>query len=99
MSRTSSAGASAPRTGGPTRTTCSPIYHDALRAGGVTDYSLDQLRRDTRREAFGGILMAIVASMVVQRTDRGDLMFLTSTTRHAQHVIDAGSDEHTGGWR
>jgi len=30
-----------------------------------------------------------VASMVVQRTDRGDLMFLTSTTRHAQHVIDA----------
>jgi hypothetical protein len=66
-------------------------YHDALRAGGVTDYSLDQLRRDTRREAFGGILMAIVASMVVQRTDRGDLMFLTSTTRHAQHVIDAGA--------
>jgi hypothetical protein len=35
--------------------------------------------------------MAIVASMVVQRTDRGDLMFLTSTTRHAQHVIDAGA--------
>jgi hypothetical protein len=32
--------------------------------------------------------MAIVASMVVQRTERGDLMFLTSTTRHAQHAID-----------
>ena len=66
-------------------------YHDALRSGGVTDYSLDDLRRDTRRDAFGGILMAIVASMVVQRTTRGDLMFLTSTTRHAQHVIDVGA--------
>ena len=32
--------------------------------------------------------MAIVASMVVQRTERGDLMFLTSTTRHAQHALD-----------
>ena len=32
--------------------------------------------------------MAIVAAMVVQRTDRGDLMFLTSTTRHAQHALD-----------
>lgn len=66
-------------------------YHDALRSGGVTDYSLDDLRRDTRRDTFGGILMAIVASMVVQRTSRGDLMFLTSTTRHAQHVIDVGA--------
>ena len=71
-------------------------YHDALRAGGVQDYSLDQLRRDTRRDAFGGILMAIVASMVVQRTDRGDLMFLTSTTRHAQH---ASTSRRTDAWR
>ena len=43
---------------------------------------------DTRRDTFAGILMAIVASMVVQRTDRGDLMFLTSTSRHAQHALD-----------
>jgi hypothetical protein len=35
--------------------------------------------------------MAIVASMVVERTDRGDLMFLTSTMRHAQHAIDEGA--------
>jgi aminoglycoside phosphotransferase (APT) family kinase protein len=63
-------------------------YHDALSARGVRDYSLAQLRHDTRRDAFGGVLMAIVASMVVQRTERGDLMFLTSTTRHAQHALD-----------
>jgi hypothetical protein len=54
----------------------------------VADYPLEQLRLDTRRDAFGGVLMAIVASMVVQRTERGDLMFLTSTTRHAQHALD-----------
>ncbi len=64
-------------------------YHDALRRRGVRDYSLAQLRADSRRDTFAGILMAIVASMVVQRTERGDLMFLTSATRHAQHALDA----------
>ena len=63
-------------------------YHDALCRRGVRDYSLEQLRADTRRDTFAGVLMAIVASMVVQRTERGDLMFLTSTTRHAQHALD-----------
>ncbi len=64
-------------------------YHHALCGRGVRDYTLEQLRADVRRDTFGGVLMAIVASMVVQRTERGDLMFLTSTTRHAQHVLDS----------
>jgi hypothetical protein len=64
-------------------------YHDALCRRGVRDYSLAQLRVDARRDTFGGLLMAIVASMVVQRTERGDLMFLTSASRHAQHALDA----------
>ena len=63
-------------------------YHDALRRRGVHDYPLEQLRADGRRDTFAGLLMAIVASMVVQRTERGDLMFLTSSTRHAQHALD-----------
>jgi len=63
-------------------------YHDALSRRGVRGYPLEQLRFDARRETFAGVLMAIVASMVVQRTDRGDLMFLTSATRHAQHALD-----------
>jgi hypothetical protein len=66
-------------------------YHDALSRRGVRDYTLEQLRADTRRDTFGGVLMAIVAAMVVQRTERGDLMFLTSTTRHAQHALDVGA--------
>ena len=32
-------------------------YHEALRQGGVRDYSLEQLRRDTRLDSFGGVLM------------------------------------------
>jgi aminoglycoside phosphotransferase (APT) family kinase protein len=64
-------------------------YHDALCRRGVRDYPLEQLRADARLDTFGGVLMAIVASMVVQRTERGDRMFLTSASRHAQHAIDA----------
>ena len=63
-------------------------YHEALRRRGVEDYSLERLRADARRETFAGLIMAIVASMVVQRTERGDLMFLTTATRHAQHALD-----------
>jgi Ecdysteroid kinase-like family len=66
-------------------------YHDALCRQGVQGYPLEQLRRDARRDTFGGLLMAIVASMVVQRTERGDLMFLTSAGRHAQHALDTGA--------
>ena len=68
-------------------------YHAALRRRGVEDYTLEQLRHDTRHDVFGGVLMAIVASMVVQRTERGDLMFLTSTARHAQHALDVGATD------
>jgi len=68
-------------------------YHAALCGRGVADYSLEQLRHDTRHDVFAGVLMAIVASMVVQRTERGDLMFLTSTARHAQHALDVGATD------
>jgi phosphotransferase family enzyme len=68
-------------------------YHDSLCRRGVRDYTLDELRADARRDTFFGLLMAIVASMVVQRTERGDLMFLTSATRHAQHALDADAPD------
>ena len=76
-------GSSGPRAraaGAATTTRCAAVA--------CKDYSLEQLRADTRRDTFAGLLMAIVASMVVQRTERGDLMFLTSSSRHAQHALD-----------
>jgi len=63
-------------------------YHEALLAGGVRDYPLEDLRADYRREAFGGLLMAVGASMVVKQTERGDRMFLTNVRRHAQQALD-----------
>jgi len=39
-------------------------------------------------EAVHGIIMAVGASMLVARTERGDQMFLTSARRHADHLRD-----------
>jgi len=63
-------------------------YHDALRAGGVGGLSWDRCWRDYRKFAFGGLLMAICASMLVVQTARGDEMFLTMARRHATHALD-----------
>src|SRR5205085_1977177 len=48
--------------------------------------------REYRRQAFGGVLMAIVASMLVQRTERGDEMFMAMLARHSQQALDLDSE-------
>lgn len=63
-------------------------YHDMLTALGVRDFSWEACWDGYRRQSFGGVLMAIVASMLVQRTERGDDMFMTTLARHAQHALD-----------
>ena len=63
-------------------------YHEALMTGGVRNYPLADLMADYRRECFGGLMMALGASMLVKQTERGDAMFLTSVRRHAQQSID-----------
>jgi hypothetical protein len=68
-------------------------YHQALVARGVTGYTLDALLVDYRRECFGGLVMAVGASMMVEQTDRGDRMFLKSVTRQAQQAIDVDALE------
>jgi hypothetical protein len=68
-------------------------YHAALVAGGVTDYSFERCFTDYRRYAFAGYLMAVGASMMVERTERGDEMFLAMARRHAAQIIDLASHE------
>jgi hypothetical protein len=68
-------------------------YHQALVDGGVADYSFDDCFTDYRRFAYAGYLMAVGASMMVQRTDRGDEMFLTMARRHAAQIIDLRSQD------
>lgn len=61
-------------------------YHDAL--GPNPPLSLQDVRAGVRRQSFFGVMMAIVSSMLVARTARGDQMFLTMLDRHTQHVLD-----------
>jgi hypothetical protein len=64
-------------------------YHDALGQDPVL--SLADVREGVRRQSFFGVVMAIVSSMLVERTDRGDELFMTMLRRHAQHVLDTGA--------
>ncbi|MFI0355988.1 phosphotransferase [Actinomadura sp. 9N407] len=62
-------------------------YHAALTARGV-ELAWDDCWNDYRTYAFHGIVMAIGAAMLVERTERGDTMFCTMTDRHAGHARD-----------
>jgi len=63
-------------------------YHAALTAAGVTDYPWGQCWHDYRRGTWSGLIMAVAASMLVERTTRGDQMFLTMADRHSRHALD-----------
>lgn len=63
-------------------------YHDGLVAAGVRDYGWEQCWTDHRLGSFAGFLTAVVAPMMVERTERGDDMFMAMVRRHARHVLD-----------
>jgi hypothetical protein len=63
-------------------------YHDGLLAAGVDGYEWDRCWTDYRRGTYAGLVMAVAASMLVERTERGDEMFLTMAHRHARHALD-----------
>ena len=46
-----------------------------------------------RRYAFAGLNMAIIASMLVGRTDRGDDMFMAMAERGGRHALDLDAEE------
>ncbi|BBY61050.1 DUF7064 domain-containing protein [Mycolicibacterium sarraceniae] len=71
-------------------------YDDLLRAyhqglGPDSPLTLDDVRDGVRRQSFAGVMMAVVSSMLVERTDRGDRMFLTMLDRHTSHVLDTAA--------
>ncbi len=67
-------------------------YHRALVSEGVVGFGRDRLDDEYRRMCFAGLVMSIGASMLVQRTERGDQMFITSVARYAQQAIDLGAE-------
>lgn len=68
------------------------VYHEALQAGGVRGYSADTLWHDYVWYTYAGYVMAVVASMLVVQTERGDEMFMTMASRHGQHVLDLDAE-------
>lgn len=68
-------------------------YYDALTASGVSGFDWDACWDAYRRATFAGLLMAVGASMMVERTDRGDEMFLAMASRHSSHVKDLEAEE------
>jgi hypothetical protein len=63
-------------------------HHARLVAAGVEGYGWDRCWEDHRRGTWHGVFMAVGASMLVARTERGDRMFTTDFARHVQHTVD-----------
>ncbi len=72
-------------------------YLAQLKAKGVTGYEMDQLLLDYRRYSYAGFFMAVIASMLVVQTVRGDEMFMTMASRHGQQILDLDCIETIGG--
>lgn len=77
---------------GPQRAGCERAllsdYHQRLKSYGVDNYSFDSCWRDYRSRSFGGLIMAVIASMIVEQTERGDVMFMTMARRSATMAIE-----------
>ena len=63
-------------------------YHAKLCALGVKDYSFDDVWAGYARYSFSLFIMAFAASMIVERTPRGDDMFFAMLNGGADHVRD-----------
>ena len=44
------------------------------------------------RDAYGGIIMSVVASQIVGGSERSEAMFAAMATRHTRHALDLGSE-------
>ncbi|MCW2942570.1 MAG: hypothetical protein JWN00_5555 [Actinomycetia bacterium] len=66
-------------------------YHRALTARGVTGYSWDRCWTDYRRYAYHTLAFLVPAAMIVERTPRGDEMFLTMIRRGCAHITELES--------
>ncbi|MGC1470590.1 MAG: phosphotransferase [Sphingorhabdus sp.] len=65
-------------------------YRTQLIARGVPEGDLAHIEDDYCRSAVAGFLMGVTAAMVVERTDRGDDMFLAMARRSSAMVLDHG---------
>ena len=67
-------------------------YVEALRRDYNIEIDHDWAWLQYRREAFAGVVMAVVASQIVGGTERSEAMFAAMATRHLQHALDLDSE-------
>ncbi|MDO9222594.1 MAG: phosphotransferase [Caulobacter sp.] len=63
-------------------------YHDELLRLGVRDYGRDQCWRDYQRTCLHGVFMGVFSAIAVERTERGDALFLAMTRGGCAQVLD-----------
>ena len=68
-------------------------YHRRLVEAGIDDYHWDECWADYRLGTFAGFGVTVIASMLVQETERGNQMFIAMAQRHTRHALDLGADE------
>ena len=68
-------------------------YFEQLQAHGVRGLSWEECWLGYRRQSFLGLLMTVGPAVIVERTARGDDMFMTSVARYAQQVLDLDAFE------
>ncbi len=66
-------------------------YHDDLVGLGVRDYPFEHLMNDYRHYSFAAIAVAIAATLIVKRTERGDEMLMRMTIGAAEQAWDNGA--------
>lgn len=68
------------------------LYHETMLASGITDLDWNTCWDLYRVNSFAGFMMAVMASQLVERTDRGDEMFITMARRHGQQILDLDAE-------
>lgn len=66
-------------------------YHEDLVANGVKGYDFDHLMRDYAHYSFAVIAVAMTATLIVKRTERGDKMLMHMALGGALQALDNGA--------
>jgi len=64
------------------------VYHSELVRRGVTGYDRETCWTDYRRFATHGVLMGVFSALSVERTERGDALFLKMTRGACEQALD-----------
>lgn len=63
-------------------------YLEQLHSRGVQNYNFDHLMADYRHYSFAVLVVAIAATVIVKKTERGDRLFMKMVTDGAYQAID-----------